>query len=98
MNYQKVILNFPSTEWANDNGPFQQANHGTYSNPGTQVVAQNKNLVTVSRWTQLEDSVVPSVVQTTNEKCIHLNLPIFSVERLTVTNCMMAFLLRVIVR
>ena len=54
MNYQKVILNFPSTEWANDNGLFQQANHGTYSNPGTQVVAQNKNLVTVSRWTQLE--------------------------------------------
>ena len=54
MNYQKVILNFPSSEWANDNGPFQQANHGTYSNSGTQVVAQNKNLVTVSRWTQLE--------------------------------------------
>ena len=54
MNYQKVILNFPSTEWANDNGPFQQASHGTYSNSGTQVVAQNKNLVTVSRWTQLE--------------------------------------------
>ena len=54
MNYQNVILNFPSSEWANDNGPFQQANHGTYSNPGTQVVAENKNLVTVSRWTQLE--------------------------------------------
>ena len=54
MNYQKVILNFPSTEWANDNGPFQQASHGIYSNSGTQVVAQNKNLVTVSRWTQLE--------------------------------------------
>ena len=45
MNYQKVILNFPSTEWANDNGPFQQASHGT------QVVAQNKDLITVSRWT-----------------------------------------------
>ena len=31
------------------NGPFWQANHGAYSNPGTQVEAQNKDFGAVSQ-------------------------------------------------
>ena len=36
MNYQKCVLKFPSTCLANRQWLFQQANHGAYSNPGTQ--------------------------------------------------------------
>ena len=44
MNYRKYIFNFPSTWLANYWQHFEQANHDTDSNSGTQVVAQNKDL------------------------------------------------------
>ena len=40
INCQKCVSNFLSTWLANP----QEANHGMYSNPGTQVRAQNKDL------------------------------------------------------
>ena len=46
-NYQKYILNFLLSWLANRQWHFKQANHGTYSNPGTQVRAQNKDFSNV---------------------------------------------------
>ena len=36
-NYQKDVSNFPSTRLINGQWYLKQANHGTYSNPGTHV-------------------------------------------------------------
>ena len=55
-------LNFPSTWLANRQWPFQQANHGAYSNPGTQVGTQKTNFGAVSQ-TDLTGSLVSSVTQ-----------------------------------
>ena len=45
--------------------PIIQANHGTYSNPGTHVRAQKKDFGAVS---QSEMNLVPSVPQTKEDK------------------------------
>ena len=36
-NYQKDVSNFPSTRLITGQWYLKQANHGTYSNPGTHV-------------------------------------------------------------
>ena len=43
MNYKIYISNFLSSWLANQQWYFQQSNHGMYSNPGTQVGAENRD-------------------------------------------------------
>ena len=70
-NYQKDVSNFPSTRLILLNGQWylKQANHGTYSNPGTLVGAggggggvRNKDFGTVLQ-TDLTRNLVPSSAQ-----------------------------------
>ena len=48
-NYQKDVSNFPSTRLINGQWYLKQANHGTYSNPSTQVGTQDKDFGAVSQ-------------------------------------------------
>ena len=57
-NYWKCILNFLSSLLTNDSGFFQQPNHGTYSNPGTQVASRTRILALFHRQTEPEFSVI----------------------------------------
>ena len=43
LNYRKCVSNFLSSWSANLQWLLQKANHGTYSNPGTQLGAENKD-------------------------------------------------------
>ena len=48
-NYRKGVSNFLLIWLTNRQWLFEQANHGAYSNPGTQVGAHNKDFGTVSQ-------------------------------------------------
>ena len=65
-NYQKDVSNFPSTRLINGQWYLKQANHGTYSNPGTHVGggggSRNKDFCTALQ-TDLTRSLVLSLAQ-----------------------------------
>lgn len=52
-------------DWQTDNGFFEHTNHGAYSNPDTQVKAQNKDFSIVS---QKDLTLVWSVTQARQQK------------------------------
>ena len=56
--FWKWVSNFPFFWLANPQWLFQQANHGVYSNPGTQLMAQNKDFGAVLQTDLLEFSFV----------------------------------------
>ena len=62
-NYWKCILNFLSSLLTNDSGFFQQPNHGTYSNPGTQVASTVEQGFWHCFTDKLNQSLVSSVAQ-----------------------------------
>ena len=64
-NYKKSVSNFFNLDsLANGQWHFKQANHGAYSNPGTQVGALNKDFGDVSQ-TDLTRNLVLSMAQAT---------------------------------